>query len=285
MTTYAICPHCEESTEENDHFPVADGGAYHVRCYQTAMIETFGQPDPFPLCDGCHDIIFEFVNGEMQITHHGQVNEGGEWRMGRFHPDCAPKPVDANGATEIEVEAEPVAVEADEPEPRPQDFDDNDKPICPMCGKSVLRTPTKFNGLVYHKACAAKSRTAADPQRNRRDTKRPRCVTCARPIDEEKLVECPGEVADEAPETYHKACYRKLMIDAGEPDPFPPPSKPEVVEKLKAGREKKVRERKAETVVCGICTVAILRAEFPDHVIVCATEARAKALAEVVGEA
>jgi hypothetical protein len=312
--TPATCPNCLEATEPEDHFPVADGAAYHVLCYQAAVLAA-GEPDPFPVCYACSQIIYDFKDGKLQVVMFGEVNDGGVWRPLPHHPGCAPleepeevacavstkidkvvgrePPLrvatnDETGAIEPEAPSTSAcdagdAGEADtEPDlseaepPLPQDYDGT-KPVCPRCAKPVQRSPTRVAGLLYHKTCGAMKRVSLNPMKSRRSD-RPRCVLCTKPIDPEKLIECGDEGAPV--ESYHKHCYRKACIAAGMPDPYPYPADETLAERLSDAKAAKQKARKEAMVNCGICTTNVVRTAFPDHVVACAAEARAKALAE-----
>ncbi len=261
--TYQQCPRCNDLTEAGDHFPCADGTAYHVLCYQAAMVEA-GQPNPFPFCDYCEQLVWE-TSGPASLIVKGQVFEAGDWRPARWHIECAPGEESPEIVKDGELAPE-LPDRIDEPPPQPQPRvavpttgNGGTPDGCPRCGKPVQRSRVVLDGHTYHKLCAereAKTRTrqgkhvgkvtkAAAPA-----VALVKCVQCNKKItpsdDGVEPIECetPAGVI-----SYHKRCYRAACIASGQPDPFPKADKPIYY-------------------VCGVtgCGQHILREEFRAHV-------------------
>lgn len=298
--TPQACPHCTHPTTPDNVFLVAGGLAYHVLCYQDAMLAA-GQPDPFPKCDNCEGIIWQFNEaGDLDIVIrglkcvHDEKTGENEWVAGRWHPECAPPeaPVGDADDDEDEPEVEPApAVEADPEAELPESPPDevrgptpaplhtgpqkvvNGKPVCPRCDSTIHRQPYPLNGLLYHRSCGARERSKLNPNPKRVGTRKlPRCAVCAKAVKNDKYrVVCDTETGEEF---YHRSCYRSACIAGGLDDPYP--DDPEAaVARMNEGKERKKRERAEATVVCGICDQKVLRTAYVDHVGPCAEAARA----------
>lgn len=287
------CPHCTHAITPDNCFETTAGN-YHILCYQAACVAA-GQPDPFPKCDDCDGIIWQFVNGKLNVVIRGSkcvtdaATGENKWRAARWHPECAPP--EPPGDVEPEPVVETATVGAVEPVLAvstvvAQLTDESGKPVCPRCDRTVHKSPTQLNGVIYHKTCAALVKVAANPTKNLSESRstRPKCPVCSKGVSpdapdvpEEKARDIMCEV-DGVTTHYHRACYRRAMIAAGQPDPFPSPSKEELKTRLAAGREKAKKEKKEATTVCGICNEKVLRSAFADHVVPCAERVRAAAL-------
>lgn len=251
---YSACPRCRELTQEGDHFPTADGAAYHVLCYQAAMLDA-GQPNPFPLCDYCEQLVWETSGpGELVIKH--STFEKGAWRPGRWHRECAPGEESIEYVKDTPVER-PDRVDQPPPQPQPRGTEilevpaatgaavpaatraaepADGPPICARCEKPIQRSLRMIDAAPYHKLCAereewARARAAKRARRAAPKTPKPRvlkpkCFDCKRSIstsvDGIEPIECES---DGTVVHYHKRCYRKAAVAAGMPDPFPPPAK------------------------------------------------------------
>lgn len=251
--TYKACPRCGELTETGDHYPCADDSAWHVLCYQAAVVEA-GQPDPFPVCDYCAQIIWQTAeDGGLNLVVRGLVackNEAGEndWRPARWHPECAP----GEEIAADRIDTPPPLPPAHDPESSPPatPVEVPRAPIgspCAKCGKAVQRGLIMFEGQPYHTLCAKRAGAVLRT--------RPKCVMCNKAIRPEAEIEC--ESGDEIV-FYDRKCYRAACLDAGMPDPFPSSTR---------GRKANGDARSTrETRLCRICQNNVPREDFRDHV-------------------
>lgn len=259
MTEYLSCPACGEATEAGDHYPCADGSAWHVLCYQRACLDA-GSPDPFPLCDYCEQIVWE-PEGDGALVIKGQVcvrnGNVNEWRPARWHACCAP------GEDSPEVDKTVDRIDDPPPQPKPRKTRREtrkehvrrapvvDRPLCARCERVILRAFVTVDDKVYHKRCRPRVKVART---------RLTCVRCTTAIRLHSEVACARE--DGGDDYYHKKCYREACIEAGMPDPFPP---------------KSAEPAGASSLVdCGICDQKIARSEFRQHVIAHEVEMRSE---------
>ncbi len=80
LNPYPICPACHTPVDHLDNFPVVDGSHWHVLCYQAAFVNA-GQPDPFPECYDCEQLVWE----TQPVVTPGLNDTVRYW-----HPECAP---------------------------------------------------------------------------------------------------------------------------------------------------------------------------------------------------
>ena len=271
------CPRCEELTEPGDHYEIDDGSAYHIGCYQASMIEG-GQPDPFPLCDYCEQLIYETEPVEKGEVCEQQPDKVYRWRPALFHPDCAP------GATSE------APNRVDHP---PSQLSSLERPMSPLnpisgqvtqaavdqlpqlgapcadCGKPVQRSIIIFNHEAYHGTCLTKMKKRAVKGATQEPS---RCYVCHKNInpkvlqDESKFVEWDDNGKTERA---HRACYRKALLLDGQPDPYPEDGPVRGLPKIGAvpGETKD-----NPAIPCGICEnlgrpgVKILRNDYRQHV-------------------
>lgn len=254
---YQPCPRCTDMTEPGDHFPCADGSAYHVLCYQAAMTEA-GQPNPFPLCDYCSQIVWE-TDGPASLVVKGQTFELGKWRPARWHAQCAPGEESPEYVKPGETPPElPDRIDTPPPQPKPREVNVVDTQvetiagpatisgvaritgapvlgaICTRCGKPVQRSLTVLNGAPFHKLCAERESKPGAKKRAGNGAaeivpvatgERPDCAQCNTRIKPktfaagtEEPIECE---TDAGVLYYHRRCYQAACIAAGQPDPFP----------------------------------------------------------------